>query len=57
VICMVQVRDTAAEPLLNVALGGVHASACASGIPSGATVDIALIIQAVNNALNGCGVG
>jgi hypothetical protein len=32
---------------------------CRSGAahPSGAMVDIALLIQAVNNALNGCCVG
>lgn len=41
--------------LVNVALGAVPPSVCESGIPSGADVTIALIIQAVNNALEGCG--
>ena len=41
--------------LVNIALGSAQPSACAHGIPNGAAVDIALIIQAVNNALNGCG--
>lgn len=40
--------------LVNVALGNAQASACLRGVPSGAKVDIALIIRAVNNALNGC---
>ena len=39
----------------NIALGNAQASACPRGVPSGAEVDIALIIQAVNNALTGCG--
>ncbi len=43
--------------LVNIALGNAQVSACAHGVPSGAEVDIALIIQAVNNALNGCGGG
>jgi hypothetical protein len=43
--------------LVNLALGTVQPSACPHGIPSGAQVDIALIIQAVNNALNDCGRG
>ena len=41
--------------LVNVALGNAPASACPYGVPSGAAVDIAMIIQAVNNALGGCG--
>ena len=41
--------------LVNIALGSAQPSACAHGVPDGAAVDIALIIQAVNNALNGCG--
>ena len=41
--------------LVNIALGGAQPSACAHGVPDGAAVDIALIIQAVNNTLNGCG--
>jgi hypothetical protein len=40
--------------LVNIALGSADASACPNGIPSGDSVDIALIIQAVNNALNDC---
>lgn len=40
--------------LVNIALGRAQASTCPHGIPSGATVNVALIIQAVNNALNGC---
>jgi len=40
--------------LVNVALGTAQPSACASGLPSGADVHVALIIQAVNNALHGC---
>jgi CSLREA domain-containing protein len=41
--------------LVNIALGSAQPAACAHGVPDGAAVDIALIIQAVNNALNGCG--
>ena len=41
--------------LVNIILGSAQPSACAHGVPDGAAVDIALIIQAVNNALNGCG--
>ena len=41
--------------LVNIALGSAQPSACAHGVPDGVAVDIALIIQAVNNALNGCG--
>jgi streptogramin lyase len=40
--------------MVNIALGGPQPSACPDGVPSGTEVDIALIIQAVNNALNGC---
>ena len=40
--------------LANVALATVPASACPLGIPSGTALDVALIIRAVNNALNGC---
>ena len=39
--------------LVNIALGILPASACPHGVPSGAAVDIALIVQAVNNALSG----
>jgi hypothetical protein len=40
--------------LVNVALGEGDASACPAGIPRGGAVDIALIVEAVNNALHGC---
>jgi photosystem II stability/assembly factor-like uncharacterized protein len=39
--------------LVNIALGNAEASACPAGVTAGA-VDIAVILQAVNNALNGC---
>jgi hypothetical protein len=41
--------------LVNIALGNAAASACPHGVASGADVTVALIIQAVNVALNGCG--
>jgi len=40
--------------LVNVALGSAQPSACAQGIPDGAVVDIALLVQAVINTLDGC---
>lgn len=40
--------------LVNIVLGNAQASACPDGIPSGVEVDIAVIIQAVNNALASC---
>lgn len=40
--------------LVNIALGNVDASECAPGIPTGSPVDVAVILQAVNNALDGC---
>jgi hypothetical protein len=40
--------------LVNIALGNAQPSACPKGIPSGAQVDVALIIRAVNSALSGC---
>jgi len=40
---------------VNTALGVAQPSACAHGVPSGTGVDIALILQAVNHALSGCG--
>jgi hypothetical protein len=40
--------------LVNIALGNAEPSACPRGVPSGAEVNVALVIQAVNNALNGC---
>ena len=39
--------------LVDIALGTAQPSTCPS-VPAGATVDISLIITAVNNALNGC---
>ena len=41
--------------LANIKLGNAQASACQHGIPTGAEVNIALVIQAVNNALTQCG--
>jgi hypothetical protein len=41
--------------LVNIDLGTLHPSACPHGVPNGAQVDISLILQAVNNALYGCG--
>ena len=41
--------------LVNIDLDTANASSCPYGIPGGGSVDIALIIQAVNNALSGCG--
>jgi polymorphic membrane protein len=41
--------------LVNIALGTAQPSACPHGIPSGTDVTVAVIIQAVNNALIGCG--
>jgi hypothetical protein len=40
--------------LVNIALGNAQPSACQHGISSGAEVDVALILQAVNNVLRGC---
>jgi hypothetical protein len=40
--------------MVNIALGNADATACPNGIPSGVEVNVALILQAVNNALNGC---
>ena len=40
--------------LVDIALGTAQPSACASGVPSAAEVNVALIIRAVNNALSGC---
>ena len=41
--------------LVNIALGNAQASACPHGVPGGAEVNVALIVQAVGNTLNGCG--
>ena len=43
--------------MVNIALGNAPVSSCASGIPPGTTVTIALLVQAVNNALDGCNAG
>jgi hypothetical protein len=40
--------------LVNIALGTAQTAACPHGVPSGAEVDITLIIRAVNNALLTC---
>jgi hypothetical protein len=40
--------------LVAVVLGNAQSSACSDGLPSGVEVNVALIIQAVNNVLNGC---
>lgn len=40
--------------LVNIALGNAEATTCKKGVPSGETVDVVLIVQAVNNALRGC---
>ena len=42
--------------LVNIALDRAQLSACPHGIPSGALVNIVVILQAVSNALHGCGV-
>jgi len=42
--------------LVNIALGNAPPSTCRDGIPSGTKVDVALIVQAVNDALNGCAI-
>lgn len=41
--------------LVNIVLGDAEPSACGYGVPTGSEVNIARIIQAVNNALHGCG--
>jgi photosystem II stability/assembly factor-like uncharacterized protein len=38
--------------LVNIALG--NPGSCQTGVPVGATVDVSLIVQAVNHALSGC---
>lgn len=40
--------------LANIELGTQAESVCPHGIPSGAQVNVPLIIRAVNNVLNGC---
>jgi hypothetical protein len=40
--------------LVNIALGAAQPADCPHGVPSGVSVDIAMIVGAVNNALNAC---
>jgi hypothetical protein len=40
--------------LVNIALGNAQPSTCPHGIPNGAEINIALLIQTVNSALVGC---
>ena len=40
--------------LVNIALGSAAPLACSHGIPAGTTVDVSLVVRAVNNALHGC---
>lgn len=49
---MVAVNDIVV--LVNIVLGNAAPSACPEGLPSGASANVSLIIQAVNNALSGC---
>ena len=45
----------ATTPTVNIALGTALPSTCVgSGLPIGGEVDVAVIVEAVNNALNGC---
>ena len=41
--------------LVNIALGDAQPSACPLGVPNGVEVNIAVILQAVNHVLYGCG--
>ena len=43
--------------LVDIALGTTQPSACPNGLPVGGHVSVAVIIQAVNNVMDGCGVG
>jgi len=40
--------------MVNIALGDQDLSGCLQGVPNSSTVDVALIIAGVNNALGGC---
>jgi hypothetical protein len=40
--------------MVNIALGNAQASVSPYGVPDGAAVNVALIVQGVNNALHGC---
>jgi hypothetical protein len=40
--------------LVDIALGSAQPSSCPDGLPSGVQVNVALVISAVNHALNGC---
>jgi hypothetical protein len=41
--------------LVNIVLGRASDAACPHGMPDGTATDVATILQAVDNALNGCG--
>ena len=41
--------------LVSIALGNAPPAACPHGVPSGAAVGVAALVQAVHSALNGCG--
>jgi hypothetical protein len=41
--------------LVNIILGKAQPSACPLGLARRTTVDIAVLVQAVNSALRGCG--
>jgi len=43
--------------LVNVFVGNAEPSACPNGVPNGTEINTALLVQAVNHALNGCGGG
>ena len=43
--------------MVNIALGNAQPSVCPSDPPIGGEINVAVIIQAVNNALKGCGAG
>ena len=44
--------------LVNIALGTAQPVECSNGgLPLGGDVNVTVIIQAVNNALNSCGAG
>ncbi len=40
--------------LVDIALATLPQSACAQGLPAGATVDIVMLVHAVDNAISGC---
>ncbi len=59
-VCIGDCQGTGSESieslvtLVGIALGSVPLSACPHGLPDGAPVTVALLIQAVNNALGSC---